>query len=39
VEGVAFISRTIADRRVAVVLDLDSTLLESEHLPLAPHDW
>ncbi|PSC71393.1 Ribosome production factor 1 isoform A [Micractinium conductrix] len=39
VEGVAFIARTIAARQVAVVLDLDSTLLESEHLPVQPADW
>ena len=40
VEGVRFIRDTIASRRVAVVLDLDSTLLESEFLPSGqPADW
>ena len=39
-EGVRFIRDTIASRRVAVVLDLDSTLLESEFLPSGqPADW
>ncbi|KAL4423463.1 hypothetical protein ABPG77_005415 [Micractinium sp. CCAP 211/92] len=39
VDGVRFIAQTIAAKRVAVVLDLDSTLLESEHLPVQPPEW
>ncbi|KAL4440042.1 hypothetical protein ABPG75_003043 [Micractinium tetrahymenae] len=39
VDGVRFIAQTIAAKQVAVVLDLDSTLLESEHLPVQPPEW
>lgn len=39
VEGVRFIVQTIAAKKVAVLLDLDATLLESEHLPQTPCDW
>lgn len=39
VEGVRFISQSIAAKQVAVILDLDGTLLESEHLPIAPMNW
>jgi hypothetical protein len=39
VEGICFISQTIAAKQVAVVLDLDCTLLESEHLYVQPSDW
>ena len=39
IDGVSFIARTIAARQVAVVLDLDATLLESEHLPVEPAEW
>lgn len=39
VDGVRFIAQTITAKQVAVVLDLDSTLLESEHLPVQPPEW
>ena len=39
IDGVSFIAQTIAARQVAVVLDLDATLLESEHLPVEPAGW
>lgn len=39
VDGVQFIAQTIAAKQVAVVLDLDSTLLESEHLTVQPPEW
>jgi hypothetical protein len=37
--GIAFILRTMASKRVATVLDLDSTLVESERLDILPADW
>lgn len=39
IDGVSFVAQTIAARQVAVVLDLDATLLESEHLPVEPAGW
>ena len=39
VDGVRFMRDTVGAKQVAVVLDLDSTLLESEHLPQQPADW
>ncbi|PRW33197.1 Ribosome production factor 1 [Chlorella sorokiniana] len=39
IDGVSFIAQTMAARQVAVVLDLDATLLESEHLPVEPAGW
>ncbi|KAI3431662.1 hypothetical protein D9Q98_004709 [Chlorella vulgaris] len=38
-QGVNFMSSTLAARQVAVVLDLDSTLLESEQLQQEPREW
>jgi hypothetical protein len=38
-QGVDFMSSTLAARQVAVVLDLDSTLLESEQLQQEPREW
>ena len=39
IDGVSFVAQTIPARQVAVVLDLDATLLESEHLPVEPAGW
>lgn len=34
-----FIARTVAQKKVAVILDIDATLAESEHLPVMPPEW
>lgn len=37
--GVALLARLLAQRRVAVMLDLDATLLESEHIMVRQEGW